>query len=113
MNSLTALTPAEQRKIAVWVRCATIPNYDPTRWRYDFQGYVIHYHEYGDRQSVYGWEIDHIVPALVGGSDDISNLRARHWFPNASAGGALGSVAGANALGGLGALGAFYLNQKG
>jgi hypothetical protein len=39
---------------------------------------------YGDRQSSYGWEIDHIVPSGRGGTDALSNLRPLHWQNNAA-----------------------------
>lgn len=40
--------------------------------------------EYGNRDSVYGWEIDHIKPDSKGGEDIVSNARPLHWKNNAS-----------------------------
>lgn len=44
----------------------------------------IKYSEYGNRQSDYGWEIDHITPVSKGGDDSLANLRPLHWNNNAS-----------------------------
>ena len=46
---------------------------------------------YGDRDSAYGWEIDHIIPESILQNagvpqeliDDIDNLRPMHWRNNA------------------------------
>jgi hypothetical protein len=43
--------------------------------RTDELGNIIQRDKYGDRTSLFGWEIDHIVPKAYGGSDDLSNLR--------------------------------------
>ena len=40
--------------------------------------------EYGNRQSKYGWEIDHIKPDSKGGEDIVSNARPLHWKNNVS-----------------------------
>ena len=82
----------ESRKIAVWVKGHIAPGYDPTVWRRDDFGYVIRFSDYGDRQSEYGWEIDHIFASGVGGSDDLSNLRPLHHAKNASLGGTLSGL---------------------
>ena len=39
---------------------------------------------YGNRQSEYGWEIDHIKPESKGGEDIVSNARPLQWENNAS-----------------------------
>ena len=38
--------------------------------------------EYGNRNSDYGWEIDHIAPESEGGGDELSNLRPLQWENN-------------------------------
>lgn len=40
--------------------------------------------QYGNRNSQYGWEIDHIRPKAKGGADAPSNLRPLQWENNAS-----------------------------
>ena len=70
--------------VHVWQKGRLIPNYDPAEWRWDVFGNVIRYADYGNRDSKYGWEIDHIVPVADGGTDHISNLRPLQWSVNAS-----------------------------
>jgi 5-methylcytosine-specific restriction endonuclease McrA len=82
----------EARKQAVWTKGQIIPGYDAAVWRHDAFGYVIRYSNYGNRNSDYGWEIDHIVATALGGSDDFSNLRPLHYTKNASLGGVLGGL---------------------
>lgn len=48
---------------------------------------------YGNRDSDYGWEIDHITTKDDGGGDELSNLRPLHWRNNvAKSGGRLSCV---------------------
>lgn len=82
------------RKIAVWQKGQPIRGYDAAIWRHDAYGHVIRYADYGDRNSKYGWEIDHVAPSSLGGSDDIANLRPLHCKMNASLGGMLGGLYG-------------------
>ena len=53
------------------------------------------YEDFGDRNSVFGWEIDHIYPASILKQrndvtaeqiDDLRNLRPLNWRNNASKG---------------------------
>jgi len=60
--------------------------------RIDCDGRRIKWLEYGDRSSLYGWEVDHYpIPQCDGGTDEPWNLRARHCEGNAMAGGLLGA----------------------
>jgi 5-methylcytosine-specific restriction endonuclease McrA len=71
-----------QRKLAAWSRCRNIPNFDPNVWRWDSYGQPIKWTDHGNRQSLHGWEIDHIVPRAKGGADEHHNLQALHWRNN-------------------------------
>jgi len=76
----------EDLKIEVWIKGGVIPNFSPAIWRWDACGAVIRYDDFGDRESEYGWEIDHIIPEIRNGSDHITNLQPLHWENNASKG---------------------------
>jgi 5-methylcytosine-specific restriction endonuclease McrA len=77
---------SEVIKIEVWEKGKTIPNYPPDTWRVDPCGNVLQFEEHGNRDSKFGWEIDHIVPVSKGGADDLSNLQPLHWANNARKG---------------------------
>lgn len=82
----------EATRINVWCQCRVVVGFDPAHYRHDQHGKIIEYSEYGNRSSTRGWEIDHINPVSLGGSDHISNLRALHWETNCAMGGILGSL---------------------
>lgn len=83
----------ELRKLAVWQKGAEVPPLDPAEWRQDEYGSLIRYHDHGDRSSPYGWEIDHKLPAALGGIDGFgyANLRPLHHRINSGLGGLLGA----------------------
>lgn len=68
----------------VWEKGAVAPGYDPKDWRRDQCGAWMARNQYGNRDSGYGWEIDHIKPVSDGGGDELANLRPLQWENNAS-----------------------------
>lgn len=58
---------------AVWQKAQVIPNNNPNEFRQDYAGAWIRREDFG-KGTPYGWEIDHIRPKSMGGTDDISNL---------------------------------------
>lgn len=81
----------ESLKLAVWQKGRIVPPKDGNTWssavwRYDKYGAVMNFSEHGNRNSQYGWEIDHIRPVAAGGSDDLSNLQPLNWNSNVAKG---------------------------
>ena len=70
----------------VWNRATIVENYDPTSIRKDACGAWILRSQYGNRSSMFGWEIDHVYPKALGGGDEFDNLRAMQWENNDSKG---------------------------
>lgn len=63
----------------VWEKGKEVKGYDKNKYRKDDCDAWIQRDKYGNRDSSYGWEIDHISP---GGSDDLPNLRPLQWENN-------------------------------
>jgi hypothetical protein len=65
---------------AVWKKGRIVPGYDPNYIRKDQCGAWIILDMYGNRNSSFGWEIDH----LIGDYDNIANLRPLQWENNSN-----------------------------
>lgn len=74
---------SDELKKQVWAKATVIAANDPNVWRQDQCGAWIGWAHYGNRNSEYGWEIDHITPVSRGGSDAVYNLRPLQWKNNA------------------------------
>lgn len=79
----------EAQKKAVWAKGNTITGFSPDIHRSDKCNKYINYNQHGNRESDYGWEIDHIKPVAHGGTDDLDNLQPLHWKNNLSKGDSL------------------------
>lgn len=70
----------------VWERARKVDNFSPDQFRKDACGAWIIRNHYGQRNSIYGWEIDHVYPQALGGGDEEVNLRAMQWENNLAKG---------------------------
>lgn len=66
----------------VWEKGIEVINYDSTEYRKDQCDAWIIRSKYGNRDSIYGWEIDHITTKSNDGGDELSNLRPLQWQNN-------------------------------
>ncbi|RDL25101.1 HNH endonuclease signature motif containing protein [Serratia fonticola] len=66
----------------VWEKAEIVSKYDKEKHRKDQCGAWMEREKYGDRNSLYGWEIDHIKTVSKGGTNALSNLRPLQWENN-------------------------------
>ena len=74
-------------KNAVWKKAKKIKGENSDEYRLcSLSNNIIRYSHYGNNNSIYNWDIDHIIPKSKNGSDDISNLQAVSASKNRSIG---------------------------
>ncbi len=72
----------------VWSKGKPVPGKDPAKHRKDVYGNMMYRPSYGQSSSM-GWEIDHIKPKSMGGSDHLRNLQPLNTGVNRSKGDSL------------------------
>lgn len=70
----------------IWQKGLVVDGYNPNLYRQDYSGAWISREAYGDRESILGWEIDHVYPVAKGGTNEDVNLRPINWKNNLSKG---------------------------
>ena len=68
--------------LQVWEIAKEIDSVDSSIWRQDYAGAWIRFGDYGNRNSLYGWEIDHLKPLSLDGADDLTNWIPLQWQNN-------------------------------
>lgn len=77
---------SDQQKLAVWQKARLALGYNPAYVRLDACGAYIQWRDYGNTNSKFGWEIDHIVPVSASGGDNLDNLQPLQWENNRAKG---------------------------
>ncbi len=69
-------------RFRVWQKGLPIQGFDQNMWRSDAYGFTMRWSDYGNRNSEFGWEFDHIIPSSIIPLDGIGNLRPLNWRTN-------------------------------
>jgi len=72
---------SEKEIDAVWQIAKPIPGKNRDLYRQDAYGFQIYRYSFR-KTSKQGWEIDHIRPVNLGGTDDMANLQPLVWTMN-------------------------------
>ena len=75
---------SEQQIRDIWNHASVVEGFAPDRFRKDACGAWIQWSDYGNHKSQYGWDIDHVLPRVLGGGDEEINLRPMQWQNNLS-----------------------------
>ncbi|PAT00991.1 hypothetical protein CI105_08865 [Candidatus Izimaplasma bacterium ZiA1] len=72
----------ERDKRLVWNNATIVTHEEKDIWRKEACGAWISWNQFGNRDSEYGWEIDHITAVANGGGNELNNLQALYWKNN-------------------------------
>lgn len=72
----------EDEITAAWNKAKEVKDEDSEVWRKDYAGAWIKRDEYGNTDSQFGWEIDHIKPLSQDGTYATNNLLPLQWENN-------------------------------
>ena len=75
---------SDEIKRKVWKKARTVPGHNEDMFRKDACGAWIMWDKFGRQDHAFGWEIDHIYPKKLNGTDVLDNLRPLQHQNNAS-----------------------------
>ncbi len=68
--------------LEVWKKAKEVDGVPADALRQDYAGAWIRFADYGNRNSQYGWEIDHLKPLSQHGEDSLNNYLPLQWQNN-------------------------------
>lgn len=70
----------EELKLKVWEKGIVVDKYPSNRVRKDACGAFILFEDFGNRNSIFGWEIDHIIPVSELKNKNIPDAKIDHIY---------------------------------